>query len=305
MRKLPNFLIIGAAKSGTTSLYHYLNEHPQIYMSNIQEPKFFSFINQDRLDLQGIGDKAANTHIVRHLEDYYPLFFGHSTEIAIGESSPCYLYYEHTAQNIHQILPDAKIIIILRNPAERAYSNFLHLVSSGRERLYDFGQALDAENDRIQNGWEYFWHYKNQGFYYQKLQPYLTRFDRNNIKIVLYEDYEIQNNVVLAEIFAFLGVDQTFVSNLDNRYNVTHFPVSKLLNQFLSQSFPMKSIVKKLIPTPLRHFALNQIHSLNSTQKKPPFKTDLRKKLIDEYSEDILNLQDLLQRDLSSWLTTE
>lgn len=302
---LPNFLVIGAAKSGTTALYHYLKEHPQIYMSPLQEPKFFSFVNQEQLKFHGIRDQGANAHIIRKLEDYSHLFADWSSEIAIGESSPCYLYYEQTAMNIHEIIPDAKIIAILRNPIDRAYSNFLHMVSSGREPIYDFSQALLVEQERIDKGWEYFWHYKSQGFYSQKIKYYFDLFKHKNIKVLLYEDYKQNSRFVLADIFAFLEVDNTFLPDIAQQYNVTRFPVSKVLNHILNEPHPAKNIVKQLIPKNLRNFGLSQFHSLNSTNKMPPLEKEVRKKLIYEYKEDILQLQNLLQRDLSSWLKLE
>src|SRR3712207_6354190 len=131
---MPNFLIIGAMKSGTTALYYYLEQHPEIYMSPVKEPNFFSSQEQEN---------AADA--VTDIGTYQHLFRGVSGEKAIGEASHSYLYEPGAAAEIRRYLPEAKLIAILRNPIDRAYSHFLHMVRSGTEPLDDFAQALQEE----------------------------------------------------------------------------------------------------------------------------------------------------------------
>src|SRR3712207_4104321 len=128
---LPNFLVIGAMKSGTTALYYYLEQHPEIYMSPVKEPNFFS------------QENAADT--VTHIGTYEQLFKGASGKKAIGEASHSYLYEPRAAAEIRRYVPKVKLIAILRNPIDRAYSHFLHMVRSGTEPLDDFAQALREE----------------------------------------------------------------------------------------------------------------------------------------------------------------
>ena len=131
---MPNFLIIGAMKSGTTALYYYLEQHPDIYMSPVKEPNFFSSHKQEN---------AADT--VTEFGIYRQLFSGGSGKKAIGEASHSYLYEPGAAAEIRRYIPEAKLIAILRNPIERAYSHFLHMVRSGTEPLDDFARALQED----------------------------------------------------------------------------------------------------------------------------------------------------------------
>ena len=145
--KLPNFLIVGAAKSGTTSLYHYLKQHPEIYMSPVKEPKFITaqFLS---FPFKGIGDEKVEQNIVKSYNEYCNLFKDVSKEKIIGEASPDNLYFFEKAINIiiyH--LKNPKIIIILRNPIERAFSAYMYFINCNREYL-SFEEALKEEEKR-------------------------------------------------------------------------------------------------------------------------------------------------------------
>ena len=143
---MPNFLIIGAAKSGTTSLYAYLEQHPQAYLSPKKEPEFFSYEGRE-VDFNGPkGEEQANhgikQHITANIEEYRALFRGASDEKAIGEASTMYLYSPQAPSRIKHYIPKVKLIAIFRNPVDRAYSTFSYLTLQGREPLSEFSQAL-------------------------------------------------------------------------------------------------------------------------------------------------------------------
>ncbi|MGL6340594.1 MAG: sulfotransferase family protein, partial [Waterburya sp.] len=141
---MPNFLIIGAAKAGTTALHEYLQQHPQIYLTPTKETNFFAFAEQD-INFQGIGDEVLKDFSITDWKTYQAQFAGVTREKAIGEACPSYLYYPQAAIKIKQYIPDARLIVILRNPVERAYANFLHIVRDDRETHRDFALALQAE----------------------------------------------------------------------------------------------------------------------------------------------------------------
>ena len=147
---LPNFFIIGAAKSGSTSLYHYVKQHPQIYMSPLKEPKFFALAGE-KLDFPGPGDQENVSRAITDIHSYRNLFQGRTTEIVIGEASVLYLYSRRAINHIWQSIPNAKLIAILRHPVDRAYSNFLSLRRPNHEPIADFSQALQQEEARIQS----------------------------------------------------------------------------------------------------------------------------------------------------------
>ena len=300
---LPNFLIIGAPKAGTTALYHYLSEHPQIYMSPHKEPRFFALEGEPIENFRGPGD-LTNLKLVTDIENYRTLFKEVSNEVAIGEASVWYLYSPKAPERIRHYIPDAKLIAILRDPVERAYSNFLHLVRVDLEPLTDFAQAMSAQEERISNNWSPRWHYKQRGFYYAQLKRYFDQFDRDQIRIYLYEDFTTNSIDVLQDIFRFLGVDDTFVPDTSQKHNASGIPRNKALYKFLRRSNPIKNILTPFLPSKrLRQHVKANLMNLN-TRKKPQLLPDVRTQLIEEYREDILRLQELIQRDLSQWLQT-
>lgn len=297
---MPNFLIIGAAKSGTTSLYHYLGQHPQVYTSPVKEPRFFA-LEGEKLDFHGPGDQKALRGSVTDIETYRGLFAGVSDEIAVGEASPLYMYSAKAPGRIERHIPEVKLVAILRNPAERAYSGFLHLVRDGLEPLDNFGRALEAEEDRIRRKYAPHWWYREGGFYHAQLSRYFQRFDRERIRVYLHEDLKADPAAVLRDLFGFLGVDERFVPNLSARHNVGGVPGRKRLHALVTAPHPLKTTLKPFVPRGLRKRVVSNLRT-QSLREPPPLSPEVRRELIEVYREDILNLQDLIQRDLSRWL---
>lgn len=310
---MPNFLIIGAAKAGTTALHHYLKQHPQIYMSPVKETNFFAF-EGEKIDFSGPDDrKLINRYSVNNLEAYQALFKNALNETAIGEACPSYLYRQKAPERIRHYIPDAKLIAILRNPVERAYSSYLMHVREGREQLTNFAQALREEETRIRNNWGW-GHYVNQGFYYAQLKRYFDLFSRSQIKVYLYEDF--RDNVVslLQDILRFIDVDETFVPDMSIRHNVSGTPKNKVLHTCLtglhSQMIgtnPIKTGLKLLLPARLEAFLAKEYDNFRDKYfqrnlVKPQLSSEVSKQLIEVYREDILKLQNLIQRNLSQWL---
>jgi hypothetical protein len=289
---MPNFFIIGAQKAGTTSLYHYLDQHPQIYMSPVKEPHFFEGMYQE---YRWPGFRISP---VTDLRDYQALFEGVSDEKAIGEVSTSYLYSEKAPGLIKRSIPDAKLIAVLRNPADRAYSNYLHLVQLGLEPLASFADALQAEEGRVRDKWGPMWYYRRKGFYRAQIERYFDTFGPDQVMVYLYDDLRGHSLDVLRGIFRFLGVDETFVPDTSIKHNTSGLPRSR--------TFYLK--VKKLTaryPGLLERFLGARPYRYAKSRffvKPPPFPTELRRELIGSYKEDILELQDLIGRDLSPWL---
>lgn len=298
---MPNFLIIGAAKSGTSALYDFLSQHPQIYMSAAKEPMFFAFEGESPNFLGPGDDRSANYYSITDIKDYCALFQSVSDEVAIGEGSTLYLYHPKAPERIRTHIPDVKLIVILRDPVERAYSNFLHLVRDNREPLTDFYQAFQQEEIRMNNGWEWFWHYKRLGLYYVQLRRYFENFSQDQMRIYLYEDFANNSADLLKDCFQFLNVDKKFIPDMSMKVNASGVPKSKYLNSFLRRQNPIKKIIKPLLPEKVGRRLKTYVHNKNLV--KPDFLPELREELIQTYfREDILKLQDLIQRDLSKWL---
>ncbi len=302
MMKMPTFLIIGAAKAGTTSLYQYLKEHPQIYMSPQKEPRFFA-LEGEKIDFRGPGD-LTRFRYVTDLETYRLLFEDVSHEVAIGEASTWYLYIPKAAERIQHYLPDVKLIVMLRDPVERAYSHFSSWRREGVEPLEHFSQAMAAEKERMENNWSPAWHYQQKGFYYHQLKRYFDLFEKSQIKIYLYEDFKANSTNVVQDIFRFLGVDDTIVTDTSQKHNVSGIPRNKALHKFLKQSNPLRGFLHSWVPAKLRQRVKTNLINLNLQNKNQALSPKIRKQFIEVYREDILKLQELINRDLSQWLKT-
>ena len=296
---MPNFLIIGTAKAGTTSLHRYLSQHPEIYMSPNKEPRFFAF-DGENLDPQ----HPIHHKTITNLEAYQALFDAVSHEKAIGETSPAYLVEPKAPVRIQHYIPEAKMIAVLRNPAERAYSHFLHLIKHNYEPCHDFGIALQKEDDLRIGPWSPRHDYLLFGFYYKNLKRYFEMFDRGQFKIFLFEDLKSDPTALLQKIFRFLEVDDTFIPDVSLHHSVSGIPKSRALHNLLSGYNPVRSFMKPF----LRPFISKDLQErleywlkIRNLQK-PQLSQEIRNFLIDIYREDILNLQELIQVDLSEWI---
>lgn len=291
---MPNFLIIGAMKSGTTALYYYLEQHPQIYMSPVKEPNFFSSQEQEN---------AVDT--VTHLGTYQNLFRGASGKRAIGEASHSYLYEPRAAAEIRRYLPEARLIAILRNPIDRAYSHFLHMVRSGTERIDDFARALQ-EDGRVVGLHEgrIFQDYIGRGLYYDQLERYFGTFPREQVRVYLYEDLSGAPISTVQDAFRFLKVDASFVPDVSLRRNVSGNPKYKTLDRLLRRQSRIKHAAKIYLPARMRWRLSKSFDDLKTRNlvQPPPLKPEVRRQLISIYREDILRVQELIHRDLSGWL---
>jgi hypothetical protein len=304
---MPNFFIIGAQKAGTTSLYHYLNQHPQIYMSPVKEPFFFDHeisSNGEVVQQEFAGHQQAPRFV--NLEEYQALFQGAKGETAIGEASPLYIYAPGTAERIKEYVPEARSIALLRNPADRAYSAFLHAVRIGVEPLTDFAQALREEEERIRNRWHYVFHYRNRGLYQTQLKRYYDVFGRERVGIWLYDDLKEDPASMVRSVFRFLGVEDAFTSDTFSTHNPAGVPESKAARTMVRATDTTVGVIRQVFPPTSRIFpfvskARQAVQSQVLTEP-PPIDPEIRGALIEGYREDILKLQQFIGRDLSPWL---
>lgn len=294
---LPNFFIVGAAKSGTSSLDRYLNQHPNVYISAKKEAHYFS-IPDFPSRFEGPGDDGMNDFTIRDKESYTRLFERVDNETAIGESSAFYLYYPGTAQRIHDVIPNAKIIILLRNPVERAFSAYMHLIRDEREQL-NFRQSLELEDERKTLNYEPLWYYKELGLYSEQIKRYLDVFKRSQVKIVLFEEFTRNPRRVAQDIFKFLEVDSKFQINTSVRYNESGAPKARWLYHFIARPNGLKEMIKPLFPHALREKLGLRAKSLvlERTSMDPVIYQELQI----YFADDIQRLKTLLNIDLSIW----
>lgn len=290
---LPNFFIIGGVKCGTTSLYRYLQQHPEIYMPRVKEPQFFAY--------EGEPPARRPAHMVTTLKEYVALFDAVSGERAIGEASPTYLYYsERVAPRIRRHVPNPRLIACLRNPVERAFSQFQMAVKLGKETCVDFAQGLRAESSRVQKGWGPIFHYTRQGFYYEHLRRYMDLFGRDRVRVYLLDDFARNPISVLQDIFRFLGVDDRFIPKVKGPYNSTRAVKSERIQHFLVNPGVVKRVAGRMLPTQFRRRL--QWKVIRRNLKGHALPPDEQASLVELYREDVLRVSDLIGRDLSPWL---
>lgn len=295
---MPNFLIIGAAKSGTTALYNYLFQHPEIYLSDQKETNFFA--NEDKsINFAGPGDEGSSQRSIRDLSSYQSLFEKVTNEKAVGEASPLYLYSRDALINIKRHIPDTKLIVILRNPTERAFSSYLHLIRDGRETM-SFEEGLDLELERINKQYAQIWHYKKSGLYNDQLLRYYKLFEKEQIKVYIYDDFKQNPEAIFKDLFTFLEVDNSFEPNMNVKHNVSGMVNNKFIQNTVIKSNFFKSILKPLLPIQVRANLKAKI--VNKHLTKPIMLADTRSTLIDYFRSDILQLEKLIDKDLSHWL---
>ena len=305
---LPNFILFGAPKAGTTSLHKALDQHPEVWMSQQKEPVFFGNSNFQRESKTAnstdpTGDKFRQG-MVNDAASYLALFDGVTDEKAIGEASITYLRSFIACRRLHNLLPDVKLVAVLRQPADRAHSNYWYLVRDGFEPAPTFEAALADEARRIEAGWNHMTHHKAWGFYGEQLAHYYQYFPRENIKIFLYEDWRNDPQKTLRELFEFVGVAADFEPTIP-RANRTLIPRNRALSDWVRALHPMKGN-SRVRPPLLRRALFGAARRVNARYNlavAPAINPETRARLTAEFRPDILKLQELLERDLSHWLT--
>lgn len=296
--RLPDFLIVGAARSGTTTLYYYLRKHPKIFMPEIKEPFFFSFMNA----AQAYVSPDSLGRIICKFEDYTKLFENATDSQIIGEASTSYLYTHKTSiENIKKVYgknyKELKIIIILRNPAERAWSQYMMFIRDGNDPL-DFEDAIKPDTIawRLKNNWNIFYDFIGFGMYHEQVKAFTGEFPY--IKVFLYKNFIDDNLKILYDIFDFLGVEKTFKPDINNKYNVSGMVKFRFLHEFLYQKKSiLKDIFKPFVPYDTRQKIKYKILEKNILRAE--LSTEQKKNLLKIFEKDILKLQKLLKMDLS------
>lgn len=294
---MPNFLIVGFQKAGTTSVYRYLDQHPEVFVSPVKELNFFSsIVEHPVLDPQitgGITDPDA----------YRAVFAPAAGHKAIGEASPIYATDPAVPAAIVRLAPETRVIALLRDPAERAYSEYWMRVRDGREKR-PFQTAIDDELEAVGDApWQpNVRHYLASGFYARHLTPYWDHIAPERLACYLFEDLATDPATVMREIFRFLGVDETFKADTSVRHNVSGAPKSALLQPLMRKTKLSRS-VRRMLPKAVGDMALTKLEAWRSRNvSKPGLAPTDRRRLVDVFRPDVELLQGRLGRDLSHWL---
>lgn len=298
MTKLPNFVVVGAPKSGTTSLYFYLRQHPNIYLPKIKELHYFSFPELG-LHSSGPGDAAVLSGLCQTWGQYTAQYADVSNHSAIGDISPSYLYYSSSARKIVETLGLVRIVAIVRNPVDKAYSQYMHMVREGLETL-SFSDAIAAESGRRDQGWGDMWRYMESSLYGDRLDEFVTVFGQENVKVILFEDFIENTPSILTDLLNFIGVNPEIEISTDETFNRTGMPRSRYISDILRNQSPLKNLVKQVLPVELRYRLRNWLMDLN-TGAKPELPAHLRMSLMNYFREDIAKVERLLGKP-TEWL---
>lgn len=312
--KNPNFFVIGVVKGGTTSLYHYLKQHPDIYLPPIKETNYFSrsdideskFTNEYRIDVElkldqyfadGMPEEIHIAHI-NEKEEYERLYFPVHEENAIGEISNSYAICPSAAEAIKSYNPNAKIIALLRNPISRIWSHYIMNLRDAKVSKPDFIFEVQHDFNSKMKGWGISHQYIELGLYYQQVKRYLDVFGKEKCLFLLYEDFRDNPNEVLAKICKFLKVDDQFAFNVNSRKNHAALPRVKFLNKIMVKSGMIKW--GKKVFTREKRDSLSKL--MYSQSRVPSISRKSEVFIKDFYKKDVAKLSDLLDMDLTiSW----
>lgn len=289
----PNFFVIGAERCGTTSVYNYLKAHPDVFMPEVKEPRYFS-----ENSFTHPYYESRRQSRVKDEQQYLALFESANGESAVGEASPTYLYHPETPSRIQAVAPQARFVAMFRHPVDRAYSHYMLRVGMGTEPL-TFEQAVEEERPHLDSVWDGERHYLRLGFYARGLERWLAVFDRDRFCTYLNEDLNRDARAVVSDMYAFLGVDPAFEPPVEARFQMTGVPRFPLLEP-LRRSKPLRRALKAVLPA--RSAAAVKTKVNRQMLHKPEIAPALRADLVALFRDDVLRLQDLTGHDLSSWL---
>ena len=303
---LPDFLIIGVPKAGTTALHSALATHPQLFLSPVKEPKFFLCDGEAPRPQAGPGDAHSVQEWIWRSDDYEALFDGAPPSTLRGESTPFYLY-DRTAQvRIARAVPHARLIVVVRDPVDRAYSNWTHLWSDGLEPIGDFLTACAAEEDRVAAGWAPIWHYLRLGRYGEQLEDLFDVFPREQVYVLRYRDVVASPQESLDAICRFLGV-ATGLAHTVPAENVHPFARPSLRTSALSAVIRAGAAAGAHAPPQLWRAA--SVPLTWALQRgggpRPPLPVEVRRQLVERFADDVHRLSTLTGEDFSDWLGDE
>ena len=293
----PNFFVVGAVKCGTTSIWAHLRQHPQVFVPAVKEPHFFADC------VAPVPKAVAHQHCPGDVERYQRLYQGAEKYAAIGDLSPSYLWDEDAPAKIHKVSPQAKIVIMLRDPVDRAFSHYLLKVQEGAERR-PFLKAVQEDYALKQKGWWISNLYVELGLYTAQVRRYMEIFGEDQVKVFLFDDLNRNPEDLFSRLCQFIGIDPALVekSELEKVHNPYKVPRSRVF--FGVASFLGPKIRHMLLPASLRWRLYNS--SLLFDMKKPRQTDESKRFLQGLYEPEMTRLEQLMDRKLpelrKSWI---
>lgn len=301
MRNLRNTFIAGAAKSGTTALYYLLSQHPEVCTPVVKEPNYFCNIDNSSDPVKpGRGPGDDSTVWTGTLSSYHQLYKPNKKHTVRLDASVSYLYSTTAASQIAAHDPESRIIIVIRNPVERTFSHYKHLLRDGRETV-SFSEALDREQERIGKGWEFSWHLTAMGRYHNQIQRYFDHFEPKQIRIFLFEDIKRDMSAVTHELTDFMGLGPYDYDFEQQERNASGVARSWLLSRAVNWILGYKATINKIIPPAITHRALQLFRTVNIRKSDLEIPAELRGKLYALFETDIAQTEQLIGRNLDAW----
>jgi hypothetical protein len=307
MSKLPTFLIVGAPKAGTTALHAALSRHPEVFMSRPKEPKYWLCDDEPPPAWRGPGDAHSRQEWVWRRQDYERLFDDPRGRPARGESTPFYLWSRSAHRRIAESLPDVRLIAVVRDPIDRAYSNWMHLWSDGLEPESDFEAAYRSQDERTRLGWAPFWRYRDLGRYGEQLEHLFQYVDPARVLVLRYRTLVDEPRAAIDRACRFLGISMGQVSSIPHHNSHNYVrpgwrprvigPVIRVgahAGQFASPQ------VWRRASAPL----IGQLSGPGESHR-PPLALEVRQRLVADFSEDVKVLTALTGEDFSDWLSPQ
>jgi hypothetical protein len=302
---LPDFLVIGAPKAGSTALHAALVQHPQLFLSTPKEPKYFLTDGRrpERGTQRGPGDAHSAREWIWRRADYERLFDPAPAGMLRGESTPFYLWDQAAQRRIHQTIPDVKLIAVIRDPIDRAYSNWTHLRADGLEPEADFLTACDLEDERAAAGYAPFWRYLGLSRYGEQLTHLLTLFPREQVHVLRYRDLIDAPADTLDSIARFLGVTPGIVQSIPGA-NVSNWVGDGRVNSALRLAVRGGAALGSYAPPKVWRQAqrplLAALH--RGGQHRPHLDVAVRRQLVDRLADDVAGLEQTLGISFQDWL---
>ena len=298
MPQRPHFLIIGAARSGTTALYQHLVTHPGLFLTTPKEPHYFALAGT-RPAFTGPGDRQTiNRLAVPDREAYQALYRPARPDQVAGEASVSTMYYPDAVARVREEAPDARLLCVLRDPADRAFSAYGFMRTRGFEPCASFEEALADEPRRIDAGWHHIWHYTAMGRYGEQLRHVLDVFPREQVLVLPHEDLVADVDAVLARVHGFLGVP-VLPHTVDPDPHRSGEPRNRFLSQVVSNPHPLKEALSPLIPPRLRRRLRRAVVRRNVVPSS--YREETRRELVASFRADLELLEQLTGLDLPAW----
>lgn len=303
---LPEFLIAGVPKAGTTALHAALTRHPELYLPGVKEPKFFLTDGPPPRN-GGPGDVQTYQEHVWRRSDYEALFDPAPAGTLRGEATPFYLYENDTHDRIRALIPGAKLILLLRDPVDRAHSNWTHLWNAGLEPEPDFLTACHAESSRRAAGWAPFWHYVSLGLYGRQVQHLYKVFPREQVLLLRYRDLKDAPAATLDRVSTFLGVQPGMIRQVPAENVNRHVVEDNTVNRALRGLLRAGGGFGHRFPVPLRLAARGPLLTLLHRKhgKRPVTTPAERAALLPLFADDIALLQDVTGERYDDWLSAD